>query len=278
MTDAHFGGPFPFPALRPDHPLYSDEGHYWQGGRWPSTMAMAIQGFQNSGRPDLAGDLAGRVLGEMSEVSREYEKQHGRGTVAEFYGIHKLAAGLVEPIVGIEPGHKTRLDFAGWGMVPPVHNNLEQLVGLRPVAGYAGDTSAGRDKWIESLMSSPLWRNMNYLSGLRNAGLKGDPKQRELAAQGYMEWNLSVDPGKDKVEAKSLVYENSLIENLEIHKLKDRVFEVRVRSAKKFNLQVNQLFDGTHTAASPVVGSQIVTVGGEAGEVFTLRLSKSLSE
>jgi hypothetical protein len=127
LTPEHFGGPFPFPA-NSLHSLRLDpkEDGYWdRDARWPSMAAISIEGLRTSGRLDVAYEMSVRFLKSMTESNPN--------TVAEFYGLaNKLDPSQSLGRVGAHGGHETRLDFAGWGKVPPVYLMLEHIIGLEP--------------------------------------------------------------------------------------------------------------------------------------------------
>lgn len=127
LTPDHFGAKFPFPANSLHSlKLKAEEDGYWnRDARWPSMATVAIEGLRLSGRPDLAFTMATQFLRGMTEANSE--------TVAEMYGAgNKLNVLESKGRVGQHEGHTTRLDFAGWGKVPPVYLMLENIIGLEP--------------------------------------------------------------------------------------------------------------------------------------------------
>ncbi len=126
LIPTKFGGSFPLPANARDKivSLDDNEDGYWnKWSHWPSTAAMVITGFAESGRPDVAYRLAFDFVRGMEEASTE--------TVFEFYGEQP---GDFKARPGRHFPHKTRADFAGWGKVPPIFNMLRHVVGIEPLA------------------------------------------------------------------------------------------------------------------------------------------------
>ena len=60
-----FNRKFRVPSLSADHPKYKENGRYWQGGIWPGTNYMVIQGLVKKGYRKLAREIA---LNHYNEV------------------------------------------------------------------------------------------------------------------------------------------------------------------------------------------------------------------
>jgi glycogen debranching enzyme len=128
LTDpAHFGRPFPVPALAASHPAYREDGGYWLGGVWTPTTVMVLDGLRAVGADELAHELGRRHLELVAQVARD------TGTIWENYSPER-------PL----PGNEARPDFVGWGGASVITVGLEQVVGLR--------TSEGRVRWDVRLL------------------------------------------------------------------------------------------------------------------------------
>lgn len=142
-----FGGEFPLPANsrffvvegRPTDSMYiprdgfeNEDGYWDKWAHWPPMMAVAIEGFRRSGRPDVAYDLAQKVLKKIAEWSTR--------TVEESYGEHRVNGELMARALQ-HASHPHRPDFAGWGLVPPVYVTYNHFLGFRPTY------QAGRVDW-----------------------------------------------------------------------------------------------------------------------------------
>ena len=54
---AEFDRPHRVPSLSADHPKYNPNGRYWQGGVWPGTNYMLIDGLRQQGYGELAHEI-----------------------------------------------------------------------------------------------------------------------------------------------------------------------------------------------------------------------------
>lgn len=63
-----FNRKFRVPSLSADHPKYKENGRYWQGGIWPGTNYMVIQGLVKKGYRKLAREIALNHYNEVLEV------------------------------------------------------------------------------------------------------------------------------------------------------------------------------------------------------------------
>jgi hypothetical protein len=262
MTPAKFGGHSPFPSLPRDHPEYHAEGHYWRGGRWLVEQAMAIEGFERSGRLDLAHEYAKAVLKGMTEASNDHLARTGRKTVHEFYGVKQGPDGTERVIPGVEPGHTTREDFTGWSA--KFKDLLVRYgVGLRPVAGYLGPP-AGAEAWFRALREGEVFAGTNFLAD--SAGIPSSA-QKALVKEGYLEWNLLEDPGDEPLTQRHFEFGGARIEELTIRKRSESDYVVTAKSDRPFNLQVNLLHDGSgKPLAHPKAMSVLQRVGGPTSE------------
>jgi glycogen debranching enzyme len=127
LSPERFGGTFPLPA-NSRHAIRLEENNdgYWHlDARWPSMAVIVVEGLKRSGMRQAAFDMAVGFLKGMTEASTK--------TVYEFYGLlNKLSDSGQKGRPGQESGHTTRVDFAGWGKVPPIYMMLETVIGLEP--------------------------------------------------------------------------------------------------------------------------------------------------
>ena len=119
-----FDRPHRVPSLSADHPKYNSLGRYWQGGVWPGTNYMTIDGLYRKGYHDLAREIAANHYAAVFEVWKN------TGTFWEYYAPEKL-----------EPGFMARKDFVGWTGLPPIAVFIEYILGVK------SDYSEGRIVW-----------------------------------------------------------------------------------------------------------------------------------
>lgn len=105
------------PTLPADEKGYEPTGHYWRGGVWTPTDIMIVKGLEEYGYDDLAEKIA---VNHVDNVFKVYEKT---GTIWEFYQPDHIG-------VGIQPGHNTRPDFAGWTANAPIKFFIEYKLGI----------------------------------------------------------------------------------------------------------------------------------------------------
>lgn len=111
---ATFNRKFRIPSLSADHPKYKENGRYWQGGIWPGTNYMVMQGLVKKGYHKLAREIA---LNHYAEVLEVYKNT---GTFWEYYSPEKA-----------EPGFMARKEFVGWTGLPPIAELIEFIIGIR---------------------------------------------------------------------------------------------------------------------------------------------------
>lgn len=85
---ATFNRKFRIPSLSADHPKYKENGRYWQGGIWPGTNYMVMQGLVKKGYHKLAREIA---LNHYAEVLEVYKNT---GTFWEYYSPEKRSLDL----------------------------------------------------------------------------------------------------------------------------------------------------------------------------------------
>ncbi|MCM1300790.1 MAG: glycoside hydrolase [Alistipes senegalensis] len=121
---AEFDRPHRVPSLSADHRKYNDAGRYWQGGVWPGTNYMIIDGLWRKGYRDLAQQIAENHYAAVFEVWKK------SGTFWEYYAPER-----------IEPGFMARKDFVGWTGLPPIAVFIEYVLGIQ------SDYSQRRIEW-----------------------------------------------------------------------------------------------------------------------------------
>ena len=112
------------PSLSADHKKYNPLGRYWQGGIWPGTNYMVIDGLWRKGYRDLSREIASNHYGNVFQVWKN------TGTFWEYYAPEKA-----------EPGFMARKDFVGWTGLPPIAEFIECILGIR------GQYSENRIEW-----------------------------------------------------------------------------------------------------------------------------------
>ncbi len=112
------------PSLSADNKKYNPLGRYWQGGVWPGTNYMVIDGLWRKGYKDLARTVANNHYGNVFQVWKD------TGTFWEYYAPEKVA-----------PGFMARKDFVGWAGLPPIAEFIECILGIR------SDFSESRIEW-----------------------------------------------------------------------------------------------------------------------------------
>lgn len=112
------------PSLAANHPKYKENGRYWQGGVWPGTNYMVVNGLLNKGYLPLARDIA------MNHYNQVLEVYKNTGTFWEYYSPESTT-----------PGFMARKEFVGWTGLPPIAGLIEFVIGIR------GDYAERRIEW-----------------------------------------------------------------------------------------------------------------------------------
>ena len=124
---AHLSNPKEFkrpgmvPSISADSPKYNENGRYWQGGIWPGTNYMVIDGLWKKGYKKEAREIA---LNHYHQVFEVWKKT---GTFFEYYAPESM-----------NPGFMARKDFIGWTGLAPIAEFLEFIIGIR--ADYPENT------------------------------------------------------------------------------------------------------------------------------------------
>ena len=121
---AEFDRPHRVPSLAADHRKYNALGRYWQGGVWPGTNYMIIDGLWRNGYRAEAQQIAENHYAAVFEVWKK------TGTFWEYYAPER-----------IEPGFMARKDFVGWTGLPPIAVFIEYILGIQ------SDYSENRIEW-----------------------------------------------------------------------------------------------------------------------------------
>lgn len=111
---ATFKRKFRVPSLSADNPRYKANGRYWQGGIWPSTNYMVMNGLMEKGFRKEAREIA---LSHYDQVFQVYKKT---GTFWEYYAPESA-----------DPGFMARDEFVGWGGLAPIGELIEFIIGIR---------------------------------------------------------------------------------------------------------------------------------------------------
>ena len=116
LNPATFNRPHPVPSLAADSPHFVPGGEYWKGSVWAPTNCAVIQGFERSGRHDLAVRTLTKHLDALAE---DFAKT---GVLWENYCSEE-----------IKRGSWSGKDYS-WTVVGPTALLLEILIGLKPDA------------------------------------------------------------------------------------------------------------------------------------------------
>ncbi len=116
-----FKRPGMVPSLSANHPKYKENGRYWQGGVWPGTNYMVIQGLYQKGYKKQAYDIA---LKHYNQVFKVFQNTN---TFWEYYSPESA-----------RPGFMARKDFVGWTGLPPISVLIEFIIGIK--ADYPKNT------------------------------------------------------------------------------------------------------------------------------------------
>ncbi len=119
-----FNRPHRVPSLSADHRKYNPLGRYWQGGIWPGTNYMIIDGLWKHGYYEMADEIADNHYNSVLKVWKD------TGTFWEYYAPEK-----------IEPGFMARKNFVGWTGLPPIAVFIEYILGIK------SDYSENRIDW-----------------------------------------------------------------------------------------------------------------------------------
>lgn len=102
------------PSLSADHPKYNPGGRYWQGGIWPGTNYMVIDGLWRNGYQKLSREIAANHYECVFDVWKK------TGTFWEYYAPETK-----------DPGFMARKDFVGWTGLPPIAVFIEYVLGIK---------------------------------------------------------------------------------------------------------------------------------------------------
>lgn len=120
-NDTEFNRAHRVPSLSADHPKYNPAGRYWQGGVWPGTNYMVIDGLWRHGYRNLCREIAQNHYQCVFDVWKD------TGTFWEYYAPEK-----------VEPGFMARKDFVGWTGLPPIAVFIEYILGIK--SDYSEET------------------------------------------------------------------------------------------------------------------------------------------
>lgn len=118
---AKFKRPGMVPSVSADSPKYNEKGRYWQGGVWPGTNYMVMDGLWKKGYKKDARDIA---LNHYKQVLDVFKRT---GTFYEYYAPESM-----------DPGFMARKEFIGWTGLAPISELMEFIIGIR--ADYPENT------------------------------------------------------------------------------------------------------------------------------------------
>ena len=116
-----FKRPGMVPSVSADNPKYNEKGRYWQGGVWPGTNYMIIDGLWKKGYKKEARDIA------LNHYHQVFEVFKNTGTFWEYYSPESMNEGFM-----------ARKDFIGWTGLAPIAEFIEFIIGIR--ADYPSNT------------------------------------------------------------------------------------------------------------------------------------------
>ncbi len=125
LKDARrLGGDVPFPSVSRDSRHFNPGGEYWRGGIWLPTAYMCVRALAENGFPELADDLAEKVVRHQFTTYREYSPH----TIWEAYSPTEAKPATCKAL----PGEKNvvRPDFCGWSALGPISMMIENVVGI----------------------------------------------------------------------------------------------------------------------------------------------------
>ena len=125
---ATFNRKFRVPSLSADNPRYKANGRYWQGGIWPGTNYMVMNGLVKKGYREQAREIA------LSHFDQVFQVYKNTGTFWEYYAPEAA-----------EPGFMARKEFIGWTGLAPIAELIEYIIGIR------GDYAERRIVWDMNL-------------------------------------------------------------------------------------------------------------------------------
>lgn len=121
-NEKEFKCPHRIPALSADHPWFSKDGGYWNGGVWAPTNYMVLSGLDKYGKFALSHEIAMNHLRNVVDVYNQ------TGTVFENYAPFPGEDGRARP------GNPAKGDFVGWTGLVPIAVLLEHVMGIKPDA------------------------------------------------------------------------------------------------------------------------------------------------
>lgn len=112
--EKEFNRPHRVPSISADNKKYNPKGRYWQGGVWPGTNYMLIDGLWKKGYYQKSREIAENHFSSVFQVWKN------TGTFWEYYAPEN-----------IEPGFMARKDFVGWTGLPPIAVFIEYVLGIK---------------------------------------------------------------------------------------------------------------------------------------------------
>jgi len=108
LAGPRWNTPVPLPSVDSTAPEYKSDG-FWRGDVWPSSVYQTLEGLSRYGHHKLAGELAGRLIGNALKVgvSEHYDSQTGAPLGVPFLGMSAVM--LTMALEGLSPRYPIRL-------------------------------------------------------------------------------------------------------------------------------------------------------------------------
>ena len=123
-NEKEFATPVMIPALSADHPNFSPNGDYWNGGVWAPTNYMVLCGLDCYNRFDLSHKIGMNYVKNVVSVFNDTD------TVFENY------APCLDENGKPRKGDPARDDFVGWTGLAPISVLFEFVFGIKPDAEH----------------------------------------------------------------------------------------------------------------------------------------------
>lgn len=177
-----FNRKYKIPSLSADNEKYKENGRYWQGGIWPGTNYMVIQGLYNKGYKKEALEIAKNHYDQVFEVYKKTD------TFWEYYAPEAA-----------EPGFMARKDFVGWTGLPPITIFIEYILGIK------SDYSKKKIIWdIDKTETHGIYKYPFGPEGtvsLKVSKRNSQEEEPKVVVESNIDFELEIFWGKDKTKA-----------------------------------------------------------------------------
>ena len=130
----YFNSYMPFSTLAANHPDYSGEGHYWQGGVWPPLNYIAIKGLMKythiAGAWDIAVTATERYLNHLQSTMTTPAKGKTSATMTSKDFKHNIYEYNSPKTGGSGKAPDAQSNFVGWGGLGPIALMQEVAIGI----------------------------------------------------------------------------------------------------------------------------------------------------